>query len=128
VSLSERDALRDETYDPSHHFVVAGALDPARLEEVLLKETDRMVGGLAASLIDDTALPKTGKHAVGVAPQYPTTLGKTANCQTLVSITLARDEGPVMVGLRPPASRQVILDRIVKPQKRRCRHCRASQA
>ena len=27
-------------------------------------------------------------------------LGKTANCQTLVSLTLARDEVPVMIGLR----------------------------
>jgi SRSO17 transposase len=51
-------------------------------------------------IIDDTALPKKGKHSVGVAPQYATTLGKNANCQTLVSITLARDEVPVMVGLR----------------------------
>jgi len=87
-----------------------------------------MVGGLAASLIDDTALPNKAKHSVGVAPQYPTALGKTANCQTLVSITLARDEGPVMVGRRLPAIRQAILDRIVKPQTRRCPRCRASQA
>ena len=57
-----------------------------------------MVGGQAAFLIiDDTAQPKKGKHSVGVAPQYATTLGKNANCQTLVSITLARDEVPVMV-------------------------------
>jgi hypothetical protein len=33
-------------------------------------------------------------------------LGKTANCQTLVSLTLARGEVPTMVGLRlvPAAS------------------------
>jgi SRSO17 transposase len=35
-----------------------------------------------------------------VAPQYASTLGKTANCQTLVSLTLARGEVPVMVALR----------------------------
>src|ERR1700723_1607742 len=35
-----------------------------------------------------------------VAPQYASALGKTANCQTLVSLTLARDEVPVMIGLR----------------------------
>ncbi len=34
-----------------------------------------------------------------MAPQYATTLGKTANCQTLVSLTLARGEVPVAVGL-----------------------------
>ena len=51
-------------------------------------------------VIDDTTLPKKGSHSVGVAPQYASALGKTANCQTLVSLTLARDEVPVMVGLR----------------------------
>ena len=45
-------------------------------------------------------LPKKGSHSVGVAPQYASALGKTANCQTLVSLTLARDEIPVMIGLR----------------------------
>jgi SRSO17 transposase len=59
------------------------------------------VGGSEAVLvIDDTAVPKKGQHSVGVAPQYASALGKTANCQTLVSLTLARGEVPVMVALR----------------------------
>ena len=45
-------------------------------------------------------MPKKGDRSVGVAPQYASTLGKTANCQTLVSLTLARGEVPVMVALR----------------------------
>lgn len=60
-----------------------------------------MVGGNDAFLvIDDTAMPKKGRHSVGVAPQYASSLGKNANCQTLVSVTLASREVPVMVGLR----------------------------
>ena len=51
-------------------------------------------------MIDDTALPKKGSHSVGVAPQYATSLGKNANCQTLVSVTLARGEVPVVASLR----------------------------
>ena len=51
-------------------------------------------------VIDDTAVPKKGKHSVGVASQYASALGKNANCQTLVSLTLARDEVPVVVALR----------------------------
>jgi SRSO17 transposase len=43
---------------------------------------------------------KKGEHSVGVAPQYCSQLGKTANCQVLVSTTLAQDEVPVCIGLR----------------------------
>ena len=37
---------------------------------------------------------------MGVAPQYASALGKNANCQTLVSVTLASREVPIMRGLR----------------------------
>ena len=71
------------------------------LETELLVQADRLVGGSDAVLvIDDTAIPKKGTHSVGVAAQYASALGKTANCQTLVSLTLARGEVPVMLALR----------------------------
>lgn len=89
------------SYDQLHHFVASGMWDAAPLEMALLAEADRQVGGDDAWLIiDDTALPKKGRHSVGVAPQYASALGKNANCQTLVSLTLASHEVPVMVGLR----------------------------
>lgn len=88
-------------YDQLHHFVAAGIWDAAPLEAELLVQADRLVGNHDAVLvIDDTALPKKGSHSVGVAAQYASALGKTANCQTLVSTTLAHGEVPVMVGLR----------------------------
>jgi DDE superfamily endonuclease len=43
------------------------------------------------------------RHAFGwcrSATQYASALGKTANCQTLVSLTLARGEVPVVLALR----------------------------
>jgi SRSO17 transposase len=71
------------------------------LETELLNQADRLVGGRDAVLvIDDTSLPKKGERSVGVAAQYASALGKTANCQTLVSLTLARGEVPVMIALR----------------------------
>ncbi len=88
-------------YDQLHHFIASGTWDAAPLEKALLAEADKMVGGAEAWLIvDDTALPKKGERSVGVAPQYASALGKNANCQTLVSLTLASGEVPVMVGLR----------------------------
>src|SRR6202051_2302323 len=89
------------SYDQLHHFVAAGVWDSAPLEAALLKKADGLVGDEAGFLvIDDTALPKKGCHSVGVAPQYASSHGKTANCQSLVSLTLASREVPVMVGLR----------------------------
>ena len=96
-------AARDSgvSYDQLHHFIGSGVWDAAPLEAALLVEADKLVGGDDAWLIiDDTALPKKGRHSVGVAPQYASSLGKTANCQSLVSVTLASREVPVMVGLR----------------------------
>jgi SRSO17 transposase len=84
-----------------HHFVGGSPWPTAPLEAVLAREADRLVGGPDAVLvIDDTARPKQGRHSVGVARQYCGRLGKRANCQVLVSLTLARGEVPVSVGLR----------------------------
>ncbi len=97
--MAER--LAPGNYDQLHHFVAAGVWDAAPLETELLVQADHLVGGSDAVLvIDDTAVPKKGKHSVGVAAQYASALGKTANCQTLVSLTLARGEVPVMLALR----------------------------
>jgi SRSO17 transposase len=88
-------------YDQLHHFIAAGVWDAKPLATELLVQADRLVGGSDAVLvIDDTAIAKKGTHSVGVAAQYASTLGKTANCQTLVSLTLARGEVPVMLALR----------------------------
>jgi len=84
-----------------HHFVSTSPWAAAPLEDELVKAADRLVGGPDAALVvDDTALVKQGRHSVGVKRQYCGQLGKKANCQSLVSLTLARAEVPVGVGLR----------------------------
>jgi SRSO17 transposase len=88
-------------HDQLQHFIASPAWDDAPLWRVLAEQADRLVGGPEAALvIDDTALPKTGTLSVGVARQYCGQLGKRANCQALVSLTLAGQEVPVPVGLR----------------------------
>jgi SRSO17 transposase len=101
-SIQPMAARVDEvSYDRLHHFIGAGIWDSAPLEATLWQQADALVGGDKAWLIiDDTALPKKGKASVGVAPQYAIVLGKNANCQTLVSVTLASGEVPVMLSLR----------------------------
>src|SRR6266478_7935990 len=97
--MAKRLALGE--YDQLHHFIAAGVWEASPVETELLVQADRLVGGRDAVLvIDDTALPKKGTHSVGVAAQYASALGKTANCQTMVSLTLARGEVPVMLALR----------------------------
>jgi SRSO17 transposase len=84
-----------------HHFISTSPWRCEPLEEELVRAADPLVGGPDAVLvIDDTALVKQGRHSVGVARQYCGQLGKKANCQALVSLTLARAEVPVCVGLR----------------------------
>ena len=84
-----------------HHFVSTSPWATAPLEDELVRAADRLVGGPDAVLVvDDTALVKQGRRSVGVKRQYCGQLGKRANCQSLVSLTLARAELPVGVGLR----------------------------
>jgi SRSO17 transposase len=84
-----------------HHFVSTSPWATAPVEEELVRAADRLVGGPGAALvIDDTALVKQGRCSVGVKRQYCGQLGKRANCQSMVSLTLARAEMPVCVGLR----------------------------
>ena len=88
-------------HDQLHHFVSRAAWDDPPLWRVLAEKADGLVGGDDAVLVvDDTALPKKGSASVGVALQYCGALGKQANCQSLVSLTLARHEVPLPVGLR----------------------------
>jgi SRSO17 transposase len=84
-----------------HHFLATSPWPAWPLEDELIRQADALLGGPETLLvIDDTALVKQGKRSVGVARQYCGQLGKTANCQVLVSLTLARDEVPLPLTLR----------------------------
>lgn len=83
------------------HFVSESAWNDTDVEAVLWAKADALLGGDdAVAIVDDTALPKKGVHSVGVAHQYCGALGKQANCQCLVSVTLARNDIPIPLSLR----------------------------
>jgi SRSO17 transposase len=57
-------------------------------------------GRIEAWIIDDTSFPKQGKHSVGVHHQYCGQLGKQANCQVTVSLSIANHAASLPVAYR----------------------------
>jgi SRSO17 transposase len=57
-------------------------------------------GPIEAWIIDDTSFPKQGKHSVGVHHQYCGQLGKQANCQVAVSLSIANHAASLPVAYR----------------------------
>jgi SRSO17 transposase len=82
------------------HFVgTAGWSDKkvlAKVREMVLPQIERH-GPIEAWIIDDTGLPKKGEHSVGVSHQYCGQLGKQANCQVAVSLSIANHHASLPV-------------------------------
>jgi SRSO17 transposase len=97
--MAERLGL--SSHEQLHHFISSPAWDDAPLWRVLAEQVNREVGGEGAVLVvDDVGVPKKGELSVGVARQDCGALGKVANSQVLVTLTLARGEVPLPVGMR----------------------------
>jgi SRSO17 transposase len=97
------------------HFVgIGGWLD----ENVLAKVGELVVPAITqheaikAWIIDDTGLPKKGRHSVGVKPQYCGQLGKEANCQVAVSLSIANHFASLPVGYRLYLPKEWAEDRV----------------
>src|SRR4030081_2795837 len=71
----------------------------AKVREMVLPAIERS-GPIEAWIIDDTSFPKQGKHSVGVHHQYCGQLGKQANCQVAVSLSVANHAASLPVAYR----------------------------
>ena len=75
-----------------HHFVAKAPWDDRKIlgvaRDYALGQLERHAP-VGAWVVDDTGIPKKGRHSVGVARQYCGALGKRGNCQVAVSVSLA---------------------------------------
>jgi SRSO17 transposase len=57
-------------------------------------------GPTEAWIIDDASYPKQGTHSVGVHHQYCGQLGKQANCQVVVTLSVANHHASLPIAYR----------------------------
>jgi SRSO17 transposase len=86
-----------------HHFVAKAPWDEAKLlaamrDHVLPKMASQ--APIRAWIVDDTGMPKKGKHSVGVARQYCGEIGKQDNCQVAVTLSVASDQASLPIAFR----------------------------
>jgi SRSO17 transposase len=91
--------LADGDEDGLQHFIADSPWDDAAVRRRLAR---RMTAEIEPEgwVIDDTALPKDGRFSPGVARQYCGALGKTANCQVIVSVNAVCDRASCPLGWR----------------------------
>src|SRR5215472_6932834 len=98
-----------QTHQSLHHLVADAPWEDAAVlravrEYALAAITQR--GPIKAWIVDDTGMPKKGRHSAGVARQYCGQLGKQDNCQVAVTLSVANEAAslPIAYQLYLPES------------------------
>jgi SRSO17 transposase len=85
------------------HFVGEGKWSDesvlAKVRALVIPAIERH-GPIEAWIIDDTSYPKQGTHSVGVHHQYCGQLGKQANCQVAVTLSVANHHASLPIAYR----------------------------
>jgi SRSO17 transposase len=71
----------------------------AKVRELVVPAMERH-GPIEVWIIDDTSFPKKGSHSVGVHHQYCGELGKQANCQVVVTLSIANHHASLPIAYR----------------------------
>ena len=86
-----------------HHFVAKAPWDEAKLlapVRAFVLPIMEKTAPIRAWIVDDTGVPKKGKHSAGVARQYCGELGKQDNCQVAVTLSVASDHASLPIALQ----------------------------
>lgn len=86
-----------------HHFVAKAPWEETKLlasvRSYVLPILEKMAP-MRAWIVDDTGIPKKGRHSVGVARRYCGELGKQDNCQVAVTLSVANDHASLPIACR----------------------------
>jgi len=83
-----------------HHVVAKAPWDDAAMLAAVRGQVIPALerhGPIGYWIVDDSGMPKQGKHSVGVARQYCGNLGKRDNCQVAVSLSVANDHASLPI-------------------------------
>jgi SRSO17 transposase len=86
-------------YEALQHFLADSPWDPAVIDRAVAERVCAVIEPMAW-VLDDTGVPKYGKHSPGVKRQYSGTLGKIGSCQIAVSLHAVSTKGTVPLGFR----------------------------
>jgi SRSO17 transposase len=85
------------------HFVANARWSDERVlgkvRQLVLPAIERR-GAIEVWIVDDTSFPKKGSHSVGVHHQYCGELGKQANCQVVVTLSIANHHASLPIAYR----------------------------
>ena len=91
------------THQSLHHFVAKSDWSDEAVLAAVQARTLPVIQqhrSIRALIIDDTGMPKKGRHSVGVTRQYCGQLGKQDNCQVAVSLSAANDHASLPIAYR----------------------------
>ena len=86
-------------YEALQHFLADSPWDCGVVDRAVAERVCALIEP-TAWVLDDTGIPKDGKHSPGVKRQYSGTLGKIGSCQIAVSLHAVGAKGTVPLGFR----------------------------